>query len=72
MTLLRATLHLATAKDALSLRPLMQPVVERTLYGSSPLRTAVGSVDIDELLALFDERFAERPRTRAQLVDAYR
>jgi Winged helix DNA-binding domain len=70
MTLLRGTLHLATAKDALSLRPLMQPVVERTLYGSSPLRTAVGSVDIDELLALFDERFAERPRTRAQLVDA--
>jgi len=70
MTLLRGTLHLATAKDALSLRPLMQPVVERTLYGSSPLRTAVEGVDIDELLALFDERFAERPRTRAQLVDA--
>jgi hypothetical protein len=70
MTLLRGTLHLVTAQDALSLRALMQPALERTLYGSSPLRTAVGSVDLEALFALFQELFEERPRTRAQLVEA--
>ena len=70
MTLLRGTLHLVTADDALALRPLLQPVVERTLYGSSPLRTVAGSVDVDELLAMFEDLFAEGPRTRAQLVAA--
>ncbi len=68
MTLLRGTLHLVSARDALALRPVIQPVIERTLFGSSPLRTAVGSVDLDELLALFEELFAEKPRTRAELV----
>ena len=70
MTLLRGTLHLVTADDALVLRPLVQPVVERTLYGSSPLRTAVGTVDVDDLLAMLEDQFAEGPRTRAQLVPA--
>lgn len=70
MTLLRGTLHLVTAGDALVLRPLVQPAVERTLYGSSPLRKAVGSVDIDELLAFFRTLLEERPRTRAELVSA--
>jgi Winged helix DNA-binding domain len=72
MTLLRGTLHLVTARDALALRPLMQRVVERTLYGSSPLRTAVDSVDVEALLALFRQLFDERPRTRAELVEAIR
>jgi len=70
MTLLRGTLHLVTADDALVLRPLLQPVLERVLYGSSPLRTAAGTVDVDDLLAMVEERFAEGPRTRAQLVAA--
>jgi Winged helix DNA-binding domain len=70
MTLFRGTLHLVTADDALVLRPILQPAVERVLYGSSPLRTAAGTVDVDELLALIEERFAEEPRTRAQLVGA--
>ncbi|MCI0633616.1 MAG: winged helix DNA-binding domain-containing protein [Actinobacteria bacterium] len=72
MTPLRGTLHLVTARDALALRPLMQRVVERTLYGSSPLRTAVGSFDVDELLTLFRELFDERPRTRAEIVEVIR
>jgi hypothetical protein len=72
MTLLRGTLHLVTDRDALALRPLVQRVVERTLYGSSPLRTAADSADVDELLTLFRELFDERPRTRAELVEAIR
>jgi hypothetical protein len=70
MTLLRGTLHLVTARDALALRPLIQPIIERTVHGSSPLRTAVGSVDLDELLAMFRELLEEAPRTRAELVRA--
>lgn len=70
MTLLRGTLHLVTARDALALRPLIQPVVERTVFGSTPLRNAVGSVDVDELLAFFRALLEERPRTRAELVRA--
>jgi hypothetical protein len=70
MTLLRGTLHLVTARDALALRPLIQPVIERTLFGSSPLRTAVDTVDLDELLAMFEQLVEEKPRTRAELVKA--
>jgi hypothetical protein len=72
MTLLRGTLHLVTARDALVFRPLVQPVIERTVYGSSPLRKAVGSVDVAELLAFLRALLEERPRTRAELVRAAR
>ncbi|HET7235952.1 MAG TPA: winged helix DNA-binding domain-containing protein [Actinomycetota bacterium] len=68
LTLLRGTLHLATARDALAMRPQVQPVIERTLYGSSPLRTVVNSVDADELSGFLRELLDERPRTRAELV----
>jgi Winged helix DNA-binding domain len=70
MTLLRGTLHLVTARDALALRALIQPVVEGVLYGSSPLRTAVGSVETAELLRLIRDRLEEQPCTRAELVKA--
>lgn len=68
MTLMRGTLHLVTAADALELRSAIQPVVERTVFGSTPLRTAVGSVDHAELIAFLRKLLDERPRTRAELV----
>jgi hypothetical protein len=68
MTLLRGTLHLVTARDAIGLRSLVQPGIEGVIYGSSPLRTAVGSVDMDELLAALRGWLEERPHTRAELV----
>src|SRR4029450_12899557 len=68
MTLLRGTLHLVTAPDALRPRPLAQPAIEGVIYGSSPLRTAVGSVDMDELFTTLRAWLEERPRTRAELV----
>jgi hypothetical protein len=68
MTLLRGTLHLVTARDAIGLRSLIQPVIEGTLYGSSPLRTAVGSVDTAGLLRFLRVLLEERPHTRAELV----
>ncbi|HEU4355248.1 MAG TPA: winged helix DNA-binding domain-containing protein [Actinomycetota bacterium] len=70
MTLLRATLHLVTAPDALALRPLIQPVVERMVYGSSPFRQVAGDADVDELLTFFRQLLEDRPRPRADLVRA--
>jgi hypothetical protein len=68
MTLLRGTLHLVTARDAVALRALVQPGIERVIYGSSPLRTAVDSVDMDELFAALRGWLEERPRRRSELV----
>lgn len=68
MTLLRGTLHLVTARDAVGLRALVQPGIERVIYGSSPLRKAVDSVDMDELFAVLRTALEEGPRTRAELV----
>jgi DNA glycosylase AlkZ-like len=68
MTLLRGTLHLVTARDAIGMRTLVQPGIERVIYGSSPLRRAVGSVDMDELFAALRAWLEERPRRRAELV----
>jgi hypothetical protein len=68
MTLLRGTLHLVTADDAIGLRPLIQPAIERLLFGSSPLRKAVEGVD--EATDFIRARLEEAPRTRAELVKA--
>jgi hypothetical protein len=68
MTLLRGTLHLVTACDAIGLRALVQPGIERVIYGSSPLRNAVDSVDMEELFAALRGWLEERPRKRAELV----
>lgn len=68
MTLLRGTLHLVTARDAIRLRAVVQPGIERVIYGSSPLRKAIGSVDMDELFAALRAWLEEGPRRRAELV----
>jgi hypothetical protein len=70
MTLLRGTLHLVTARDAVGLRPLVQPGIEATFQGSSPLRTAIDGVGRDELLDAIGVWLREQPRTRADLVRA--
>jgi len=72
MTLLRATLHLVTAADAVALRPPMQPVIERMVTGTSPFRQVAQDLDRDELLAFFRGLLEEQPRTRADLVGAAR
>ncbi len=66
MTLMRTTLHLVTARDALALRPVMQPVVERG-FASSPFRPRLEGIDREELLALGTRLVEERPRTTSEL-----
>jgi Winged helix DNA-binding domain len=68
MGLLRATLHLVTDRDALGLRPILEPVMQRTLYGQSPFGRALDGLDVDELKAFATRLLVERPRTRAELI----
>jgi hypothetical protein len=68
MGLLRATLHLVTARDALTLRPIIEPVTQRTLYGQSPFGRALAGLDVDELKAFASRLLEEQPRTRAELI----
>ena len=67
MTLLRATLHLVSARDALALRPMFQRVVERMFFGQKAFRDAAEGVDLDEVVREFRRALEERPGTRADL-----
>jgi hypothetical protein len=59
LTLMRGTVHLVSVRDALALRPLMQPVIERTHNGAFGRR--MGGADPDELAAAVRELLAEEP-----------
>lgn len=69
MTLLRGTLHAVTARDALALRPSIQPVAEH-IVGQTPFRRAADGIDVDELVAFLRALLDERPRQRPELVRA--
>ena len=65
-SLMRATIHLVTADDALTLRPLIQPVLGRG-YRASPFGQAVAGTDLSEVLAAGRELVEVRPRTSPEL-----
>jgi hypothetical protein len=64
--LMRATLHLVTARDFLSLRPVVQPVLERALYGTQ-WRRGIEGIAIGELEEAGRELLAAQPLTAKQL-----
>jgi hypothetical protein len=67
MSLYRGTIHLVTAADALRLRPVVKPVLDRLFYSGSPFGRRVTDVDLDEVLSQATAFIAEQPRTGAQM-----
>ena len=65
--LLRTTLHLVSARDCLTLVPLLQPMLERNFRTGTPFGRQVKGADIDAVLAAGRALLEERPRTIAQL-----
>ncbi|MGI9078167.1 MAG: winged helix DNA-binding domain-containing protein [Gemmatimonadaceae bacterium] len=72
MVLMRSTIHLVTSRDCLTLRPLIQPVLDRILYGGHPYGRGIAGVDIDTLLAAGRALLEEQPRTSKELGDVLR
>lgn len=65
MALMRSTIHLVTAEDCLWLRPLVQPVIERSTNGAFGRKLA--GLDRDELAAAGRAFLDERPLTFSEL-----
>ncbi|XVU23144.1 winged helix DNA-binding domain-containing protein [Actinoplanes sp. CA-054009] len=59
VALMRSTIHLVTAADALAWRPLLDPVIERSTMGA--FGRHVRGVDRDELVTAARQALAEKP-----------
>ncbi len=67
IALMRGTVHLVTASDCLSLRPLVQPIFDRELRVNSNYAPALAGMDMAALVAFGRELVEARPRTNAEL-----
>jgi hypothetical protein len=67
IALMRNTVHLVSASDCLALRPLVQPVLDRTLYSTRANRAHLEGVDTAALVAAGRALLEERPRTAKDL-----
>ena len=65
IALMRSTIHLVTASDCVTLRPLMQPVLERGLTGR--VGRELEGIDRKELADIGRKLVEEEPRTGGEL-----
>jgi hypothetical protein len=63
---MRGTIHLVSARDALSMAAIHGPLMKRIFRGQAQFRNAVGD-NADEIIAAGRELIEERPRTRAEV-----
>ena len=66
MLLMRGTIHLVTAADALRIRPVVQPVLERT-YRSTPFARKIADLELAEVADVGRALLDERPLSTADL-----
>ena len=65
VALMRSTIHLVTAEDCVALRPLVQPVIERSVRGQFGRR--LEGLDREEVTAAARALVEEQPRTFSAL-----
>jgi len=65
VALMRSTIHLVTTRDALAMRSLVQPAVERPMTG--PARRELKTTHAPAIAALGSELLSERPLTNIEL-----
>lgn len=74
-TVMRATIHLVTADDCLTLRPLVQPVLDAEVARHPEFAAPVRTADLPRVLAYATAYLAEQPRNgralRAALATAF-
>jgi hypothetical protein len=63
--LMRSTIHLVSARDYLTFRPVTAPLMARTFR--SPFLAGLAGVELEAVVAAGRELVAEQPRTRAEL-----
>jgi hypothetical protein len=67
IVVMRGTLHLVTAEDALVLRPLVQPVLDGELTRHSEYAQPLRTLDLGPVMAFARPLLATQPRTGAEL-----
>ena len=65
--LMRTTVHLVSARDAVMLAPLLRGVHERAFATGSPFGPRLAGLDLAELVAEGQRLLGEQPRSRAEL-----
>jgi len=63
---MRGTIHLLTARDALALRPLVQPIFDRILFSNAESKSIRG-IDLTEFTAAGRELVEAKPLTWAEI-----
>ena len=66
-SLMRATIHLVSADDALAVWPLTQPVLARAFRGRKDRTAALADTDLDELVAAGRTLIEREPLMRVEL-----